>query len=50
MLIDLTPESRAMEDDIRAITGKIKSACQLDEQGTEALRLTLDALAHPAAD
>jgi len=50
VLIDLTPESRAMEDDIRAITGKIKTACQLDEQGIEALRLTLDALAHPAAD
>ncbi len=50
VLIDLTSESRAMENDIRAITGKIKSACQLDEQGIEALRLTLDALGHPAAD
>lgn len=50
VMIDLTPKSRAMENDIRAITSKIKSACQLDEQGIEELRLTLDALGHPAVD
>ncbi|WP_122663717.1 MarR family winged helix-turn-helix transcriptional regulator [Pseudomonas quasicaspiana] len=50
VMIDLTPNSRMLEADIRGITSKIKSACQLDEQGIDELRQTLDALGHPAID
>ena len=50
VMIDLTPNSRMLEADIRGITSKIKSACQLDERGIDELRQTLDALGHPATD
>jgi MarR family transcriptional regulator, organic hydroperoxide resistance regulator len=48
--VDLTPKGRAMDAKVRAITGQIKSACQLTEQDVDGLRLTLDALAHPRID
>lgn len=50
VMIDLTPNSRMLEADIRGITSKIKSACQLDERGIDELRQTLDALGHPVTD
>ena len=50
VLVDLTPRSRALEAEIRSITDKIKSACQLTDQGVDDLRRTLDALAHTASE
>jgi MarR family transcriptional regulator, organic hydroperoxide resistance regulator len=50
VLVDLTPSSRAFEAEIRGITDKIKSACQLTDQGVDDLRRTLEALAHPASE
>jgi MarR family transcriptional regulator, organic hydroperoxide resistance regulator len=50
VMVDLTPQGRAIEAEVRGITDKIKSACQLTHQGADELRRTLDALAHPAAD
>ncbi len=50
VLVDLTPRSRALEAEVRGITDKIKSACQLTDQGVDDLRRTLDALAHPASE
>ena len=48
VLIDLTPQGRAIEMEVRSITGKIKAACQLSEQGLEDLRRTLETFAFPA--
>ncbi|SEK44604.1 DNA-binding transcriptional regulator, MarR family [Stigmatella aurantiaca] len=50
VLVDLTPRSRALAAEIRGITDKIKSACQLTDQGLDDLRRTLEALAHPAGE
>jgi DNA-binding MarR family transcriptional regulator len=50
VLVDLTPHSRALEAEIRGITDKIKSACQLTDQGVDDLRRTLEALAHPESE
>jgi DNA-binding MarR family transcriptional regulator len=50
VLVDLTPRSWALEAEIRGSTDKIKSACQLTDQGVDDLRRTLDALAHPASE
>jgi DNA-binding MarR family transcriptional regulator len=50
VLVDLTSRSRALEAEIRGISDKIKSACQLTDQGVDDLRRTLDALAHPASE
>jgi DNA-binding MarR family transcriptional regulator len=50
VLIDLTEASRTIEAEIRSINGKIKSACQLTEEGLQDLRHTLDALGHPAVE
>ncbi|WP_404291915.1 MarR family winged helix-turn-helix transcriptional regulator [Microvirga sp. RSM25] len=50
VLVDLTSRSRALEAEIRSITDKIKSACQLTDQGVDDLRRTLEALAHPASE
>lgn len=47
IIIDLTPQGRAIEAEVRGITGKIKAACQLDEQGLENLRRTLETFAFP---
>lgn len=50
VLIDLTPTGRGIEDAIRGITAQIRSACQLSTQDIEALRRSLETLAHPATD
>jgi DNA-binding MarR family transcriptional regulator len=50
VLVDLTSRSRALEAEIRGIPDKIKSACQLTDQGVDDLRRTLEALAHPASE
>ena len=50
VLVDLTPRGRALEAEVRGITDKIKSACQLTDQGLDDLRRTLEALAHPASE
>jgi MarR family transcriptional regulator, organic hydroperoxide resistance regulator len=50
VLVDLTSRSRALEAEIRGIPDKIKSACQLTDQGVNDLRRTLEALAHPASE
>lgn len=48
VLVDLTPRARAMDHDVRAVTGQIQTACRLTDEDQEALRATLDDLAHPA--
>ena len=48
VMVDLTPRGRGLETEVRGISGKIKSACQLTEEDVDALRATLEALAHPA--
>ncbi|RKH05341.1 MarR family transcriptional regulator [Corallococcus sp. CA047B] len=50
VLVDLSPRSRALEAEVRGITDKIKSACQLTDQDLDKLRRTLEALAHPAIE
>lgn len=50
VLIDLTDASRALETEVRSVSGKIKAACKLTEQGMQDLRRTLDELAHPAKE
>jgi MarR family transcriptional regulator, organic hydroperoxide resistance regulator len=50
VLVDLTPRGRALDTEIRGVTDKIKSACQLTDRGVDDLRRTLEALAHPAVD
>lgn len=48
VLVDLTETSRAIEADVRAVNGKIETACQLSEAGVRDLQLTLEMLAQPA--
>jgi hypothetical protein len=50
VLVDLTAASRELESEVRGVTDKITSACQLDDGGIDDLRRTLDGLAHPAID
>jgi MarR family transcriptional regulator, organic hydroperoxide resistance regulator len=50
VLVDLTAASRAIESEVRGVTDKIKSACQLDDAGLRDLRRTLEGLAYPAVD
>jgi DNA-binding MarR family transcriptional regulator len=50
VLVDLTDAGRALESEVRGVTDKIKSACQLGEAGLEDLRRTLEGLAYPAVD
>jgi DNA-binding MarR family transcriptional regulator len=50
VMVDLTPRGRGLEAEVRGITDKIKSACQLTEEGLDDLRRTLEALARPAVD
>jgi MarR family transcriptional regulator, organic hydroperoxide resistance regulator len=50
VLVDLTPRACALEAEVRAITDKIKSACQLTDKALDDLRRTLEALAHPASE
>jgi DNA-binding MarR family transcriptional regulator len=48
VLIELTPAGEALRERVHAVSGQIKSACKLDEQGIADLRGTLDDLAWPA--
>lgn len=48
VLIDLTPAGEALREPALAVSGQIKSACQLDERGIVELKNTLDALGWPA--
>jgi DNA-binding MarR family transcriptional regulator len=50
VLVDLTPRGRALEAEVRGITDKIKSACQLADRDLDELRRTLEELAHPAVE
>jgi MarR family transcriptional regulator, organic hydroperoxide resistance regulator len=50
VLVDLTAKGRELEADVRGVTDKIKSACQLTDEGVDDLRRTLEALAHPAGE
>jgi DNA-binding MarR family transcriptional regulator len=50
VLVDLTEASRAIEADVRAVTGQIKSACNLPEASVRDLHEMLDSLGHPAAE
>jgi DNA-binding MarR family transcriptional regulator len=50
VLVDLTSRGRALEAEVRGIPGRIKTACQLTDQGADDLRRTLEALAHPATE
>jgi MarR family transcriptional regulator, organic hydroperoxide resistance regulator len=50
VMVDLTPRGRGLEAEVRGITDKIKSACQLTYEDIDDLRRTLDALAHPASE
>lgn len=50
VLVDLTDHSRSLEAEIRGVTNRIKTACQLTDQGVDDLRQTLEALAHPASE
>jgi MarR family transcriptional regulator, organic hydroperoxide resistance regulator len=50
VLVDLTSRGRDLEAEVRGITVKIKSACQLTDAGMDDLRRTLEALAHPTSE
>lgn len=50
VLIDLTAQGRRIEAEVRGINARIKSACQLSEGDVDALRNSLQGLAHPAAE
>jgi DNA-binding MarR family transcriptional regulator len=50
VLVDLTARGRALTADVRGITNKIKSACQLTDKGVDDLRRTLELLAHPSSE
>jgi DNA-binding MarR family transcriptional regulator len=48
VLINLTDAAHALREQVWGITDKIKTACQLTEDGLAELRDTLDALVRPA--
>src|SRR5688572_21696743 len=50
VLVELTSKGRALEAEVRGVTDKIKSACQLTDDGVDELRRTLEVLAHPASE
>ncbi|QCP15004.1 MarR family transcriptional regulator [Pseudoduganella umbonata] len=50
VLVSLTDKANALRDEVWSITDKIKTACQLSEEGLADLRDTLDAFARPACD
>ena len=50
VLVALTSRGRALEDEVRGVTDRIQSACQLTNDGVDELRRTLEALAHPAGE
>ena len=50
VMVDLTPRGRALESEVRGITEKIKTVCQLTDADMDELRRTLEALAHPPSE
>lgn len=50
VMVDLTSRGRRLEAEVWGITQKIKSACQLTDEGVDDLRRTLQTLAHPASE
>lgn len=48
--VNLTEAATALRDDVWGIADKIKTACQLTDDGLAELRDTLDAFARPAHD
>lgn len=50
VLVALTQKGSALEAEVRGITAKIKTACQLTDQGGDDLRHTLETLAHPPSE
>ncbi len=50
VMVDLTSRGRGLETKVRGITQKIKTACQLTDEGVDDLRRTLETLAHPASE
>lgn len=50
VFVDLTPEGESLRAEIWAVTDRIKAACQLDEEGLNALRDTLNDLGHSRQD
>lgn len=48
VLIGLTPAAEALRHEVQAVSGRIRSACKLNETGIATLRETLDDLAWPA--
>jgi hypothetical protein len=49
-MVDLTSRGRALESEVRGITDKIKTVCQLTDADMDELRRTLEALAHPPSE
>lgn len=50
VMVDLTSRGRGLATEVRGITQKIKSACQLTDEGVDDLRRSLETLAHPAGE
>lgn len=50
VLIALTATAEALREELWAVTDKIKTACQLTDDGLEELRDTLNAFARPAEE
>lgn len=50
VMVDLTSRGRSLEVAVRGITQKIRTACQLTEEGVSDLRRSLEALAHSASE
>lgn len=50
VMVDLTSRGRALESEVRGITDKIKTVCQLTDADMDKLRRTLEALAHPPSE
>jgi len=48
VLVDLTEASRALEYELRGITGKIQSTCEMTNSEIDDLRVRLEKLARPA--
>jgi len=48
VLVNLTDQAHALRDEVWSITHKIKTVCQLTDEGLADLRDTLNALARPA--
>ena len=49
VIVELTAQGRGLEANVRSITDKIKTACQLTDADVDDLRRTLDELARPAS-